>query len=456
MKYNAYPHQLFTTQAIIDNKHYAVFQDMGLMKTASTLNAVDWLMNSDFQIDKVLVVAPLNVCRLTWPEEIAKWDNLKHLTYSLIIGSEKARRAAIRKKADIYLINCENVAWLVSHYQTTFKYDMLVIDESSKFKNSDSKRFKALKQVIPKFKRVVELTGTPVSNGMMNIWSQIYLLDRGERLYEYITRYREQWFTKNYSGFGYKIREGAEDEIKELIKDICVSMKTEDYIQLPERMDRFVTINLPTELKQKYDEFERDQIFNILLNGEEREIFALTKGVLSNKLLQFAGGAVYDEYKVAHHIHDEKLNRLEELIDEAEGKPVLVFYNYTHEKTRILKRIKEAVVFKGKKEKDLWDAKKIPVMICHPASVGHGLNLQAGGSIIIWFGVTWDLELYQQGNKRLHRKGQTEPVIIHHLIVNGTMDMDVLEALNDKENVQERFMKSVKARIDKYKKNLLN
>lgn len=458
MLYKPYKYQDFTSQYIIDHPAAGIFQDMGLGKTVSTLTALDYLLYEELEINKVLVIAPLNVCKITWPEEIQKWDHLRHLRYSLIIGTEVERRAAIRKPADIYIINCENVAWLVSHYQTSFKYDMLIIDESSKFKNHDSKRFKALKQVRPRFKRVIALTGTPTANGLLNLWSQVYLLDKGVRLGINITAYREAYFGRNFNGFGYEIRTGCEEIIKEKIKDICISMKTEDYLDLPERIDRFEKIQLSTEMQEKYDDFEKDQILNILLNtGEEKDIAALSKAALSNKLLQFAGGAVYDEDNLVHKMHNEKLDRLDEIIEEAQGEPVIVFYSYIHEKDRILERFPNAVVFNSKnaiKVKQQWDEKKIQIMLCHPASAGHGLNLQAGGSIIIWFGLTWDLELYLQGNKRLHRKGQEKPVIIHHMIMQNTMDQDVMKALQDKNSFQESFMLAIKARIDKYKKLL--
>lgn len=457
MKCNFFPHQKYTIQYIKDHPAAGVFQDMGLFKTCSTLTAIEWLMYQDMQINKVLVIAPLNVCTLTWPEEIAKWDHVKHLRYSLIIGTEKERRAAIRKPADIYIINCENVVWLVSHYQQSFKYDMLVIDESSKFKNHDSKRFKALKQVIPKFRRVVELTGTPTGNGLINLWSQMYLLDRGQRLGKNITAYREAYFIRNFSGFGYALREGSEEVIKDQIQDICISMKTEDYVKLPDRIDHKIKIKLPAKIQEQYDEFEKDQILTLILMGEEKNIAALTKGALSGKLLQYAGGAIYDEKKNVHHIHKEKMIRLEEIVDEAEGKPMMVFYNFVHELDRILEKFPQAVQFKGtrsqkEKIKAQWDKGLISMLVCHPASAGHGLNMQAGGSIIVWFGLTWDLEFYQQGNKRLHRLGQQAPVIIHHLICVNTMDEEVMEALHDKDHLQERFMAAIKARITKYKK----
>lgn len=457
MKFKSYKYQDYTSQYIIDHPSAGIFQDMGLGKTVSTLTAIEWLMYQEFDVHKVLVIAPLNVCALTWPEELKKWDHLKHLRYSLILGTEAERRAAIRKPADIYIINCENVVWLVSHYQTSFKYDMLVIDESSKFKNHDSKRFKALKQVIPKFKRVVALTGTPTANGLLNLWSQLYLLDRGERLGKNITAYREAYFGRNFNGFGYKISDGCEGIIKDKIKDICISMKTEDYIDLPPRIDRYVRFKLSAKVQEKYDDFEKDQILEILLaSGESKDVAALTKATLAGKLLQFAGGAVYDEDKFPHRIHDEKLDMLSNIIEEAQGKPVLIFYSYIHELDRIKKRFPQAVVFKGSQRhkqeiKDQWDQGEVEIMICHPASAGHGLNLQAGGSIIVWYALTWDLEFYQQGNKRLHRSGQKEPVIIHHLIAENTMDQDVMTALESKNDLQESFMLAIKARIEKYK-----
>lgn len=462
MIYTPYPYQDFATQHIIDNAPGAgAFLDMGLGKTVSTLTAIDELIYDRLEVSRVLVIAPLKVAEEVWTTERDKWDHLQHLKISKVLGSEKQRKEALKARAEIYLINRENTAWLISYLKGSFPFDMLVIDESSSFKSPKSGRFKALKSVRPKVKRVVILTGTPVPNGLMDLWSQIYLLDRGERLYPTITEYRTRLFTKNeFQPYAdYEIikepdeligEDYHEKKIYDRISDICISMKAEDYLQLPEKIFRIVPVRLSPETRQRYNDFERDAVLELMdENGDI--ISAVNRAALTNKLLQFANGAVYDSEKNYHVVHDDKLEALQEIIDTANGHPVLVFYSYRHDLERMQKKIKGLVVLKGSEEYRAWNEGKIPVMAAHPASAGHGLNLQAGGNIIVWFGLTWNLEFYQQANARLHRQGQIKPVIIHHLTASGTMDERVIEVLEGKADAQETLLQAVKALVNKYK-----
>ncbi|HUR65448.1 MAG TPA: DEAD/DEAH box helicase [Chitinophagaceae bacterium] len=461
MKYTPYPYQQHATEHIIRYGGSGLFMEMGLGKTVSTLTAIDQLMYQEFEISKVLVIAPKRVAEDVWTTEAQKWDHLKHLKISLVLGTEKQRLQALRAKADIYVINRENVVWLTAHYCTGFPYDMMVVDELSSFKSADTRRFKALREVRPLVRRVVGLTGTPAPNGLLDLWSQVYLLDRGERLGDNLTGYRAKYFTKSYTMFGgYEVMKNTTDSllgkdfyeklIYDKIGDICISMKTSDYLQLPERINRYVNIRLPEKIQQKYDDFEEEQILAI---ADAEEITAINAGALTTKLLQFANGAVYADDKSWHEMHKEKLDALEEIIDTANGQPVLVFYSYKHDLERILKRLKDYQPRILKNAGDIrdWNHGKISVLLAHPGSAGHGLNLQEGGSIIVWFGLTWSLELYQQAIARLHRLGQVRNVIIHHLVAMGTMDEKVIKSLDSKANGQEMLMKAVKAMIQKYK-----
>lgn len=437
---------------IINNPFCGLFLDLGLGKTVTTLTAIDMLLNDYFDVNRVLVIAPLRVAEDTWATEIDKWDHLRHLTISKVLGSEKQRKEALRAKADIFIVNRENVPWLVSLYDSAWPFDMVVIDELSSFKSSKAHRFKTLRQVRPLMKRVVGLTGTPAPNGLIDLWSQIYLLDRGDRLYKSIGQYRETYFKPNRRNgaviFDYRLQADGERRIHEKISDICISMKSEDYLSLPGRIDRTVTLKFPDKIMKQYVEFEREQVLALM----EGEITALNAAALSNKLLQFANGAVYDDKKIPHEIHQVKLDALDEILDTANGQPVLVFYTYKHDFDRIMSRFKKYKPRKLETSEDIkaWNSGKIDLLLAHPASAGHGLNLQAGGHIIAWFGQTWSLELYQQANARLHRQGQTEAVIIHHLVAADTMDADVLLALEGKADKQEALMSAVKARIEKY------
>ena len=427
--------------------------DMGLGKTVSTLTAVrDLIMIED--IERVLVIAPKRVAEDTWSTECEKWDHLNNLRISKILGSLKQRQAAIEAEADIYVINRENVAWLVNNYYKTWKWDCLVIDEFSSFKSSKSQRFRSLKKVIGRFKRVIGLTGTPAPNNLIDLWPQIYLLDQGKRLGRTLTSYRETYFTpgrsKGYVVFDYRIKPGAEDEIYKRISDICISMKAKDYLNLPDVVYNEVQIEIPEPDKALYRELKKDLIIEL----DDSDVIASNAAVLSNKLLQMANGAIYDEDKNIVNIHDEKLNKLLDIIEAANGNPVLVFYTFKHDLKRILTFLQaekiNAEPIEGSESIKKWNEGKIQVMLCHPASAGHGLNLQYGGHIMVWFGLTWSLELYQQANARLYRQGQTETVTIHHIIAKDTIDEDVMAALKSKEVNQDRLIEAVKARVEKY------
>ncbi|MBC8587470.1 DEAD/DEAH box helicase [Paratissierella segnis] len=451
MKYKPYDYQEYATQWILDKEKAGLLLDMGMGKSVITLTAIDELMFNYFEVSKVLVIAPLRVAESTWDEEAAKWDHLKHLKISKVLGTEKERINALYTKADIYIINRENVKWLVDKCGKDWPFDMVVIDELSSFKSHRAQRFKALRKVRPFMKRVVGLTGTPAPNGLIDLWSQIYLLDGGERLGKTITGYREKYFLPDKRNqhivFTYKLKEDAEEAIYEKLSDICVSMKAEDYLKLPERINNIIPIYLPKKAKDKYDQLERD----LLLPLKDSDIVANTAGVLANKLLQMSNGAVYDEDGDVREIHNAKLKALEDTIEAANGKPVLIFYSYKHDLDRIRKHLKrdDLTVLDTSEDIKNWNEGKIPIMLAHPASAGHGLNLQAGGNIIIWFGLTWSLELYSQANARLYRQGQKQNVIIHHLVSKGTMDEDVMKALEGKEVGQEALLNAVKARVRK-------
>lgn len=452
MIYNPWPYQAFTTRHIIENKAAGALLDMGLGKTVSTLTAVDLLINQYMDVKKPLVVAPKKVTEGVWSDEIEKWDHLKHLKISKIIGTERERKAALLVKADIYIISVNNFAWLVTLYGMGFPFDMLIIDESSLFKNHASKRFTMLKKIRPLVNRVVILTGTPAPNGLCDLWSQIYILDRGERLADNITGFRERFMVPEKID-GYQVRrykprpDGGAERIYDLIGDICVSMKSEDYLVLPECIFNEVRVSLPENIKDAYDKFEEEQVMAL---NTGQEITAINAAALGIKLTQFANGAIYDQEKKVHHIHDEKLTALDEILDAAMGKNVLVFYWFQHDIARLMKAYPNARQLKTKKDIDDWNAGKISIAFAHPASAGHGLNLQHGGSICVWFGLTWDLQLYQQANKRLHRQGQEHTVIIHHLVAVGTMDIDIMSALKRKAAGQDALMEAIKARIDKH------
>lgn len=446
MKYTPHDYQDYAANQILDKPACGLLLDMGMGKTVVTLTAIDELLFDRFEVKKVLVIAPLRVAEDTWSKECQKWDHLKHLRIAKVLGPEKTRIAALKLKADIYIINRENVAWLVEHYGSKWPFDMLVIDELSSFKSPKAKRFKALRKVRPLVKRIVGLTGTPAPNGLLDLWPQIYLLDRGERLGKTLGGYRERYFDPDKRNqeiiFSYKLKPEAEKAIYKKISDICVSMKAQDYLQMPARIDNFVRVEMNPKEKALYKQLEKD----MLLPFTGGDIDAANAAVLSNKLLQMANGAVYDEFGAVRQIHRRKIDAIEDLWEGANGKPILVFYAYKHDKERLQEFFKTAKELNTSQDITDWNAGKIPVALAHPASAGHGLNLQAGGHIIIWFGIPWSLELYQQANGRLYRQGQNESVIIHHIVTTGTIDEDVIKALDRKDTGQAAFLEAVKAK----------
>lgn len=448
MNFVPYSYQAHAIEAIMSHGSTGLFLDMGLGKTVITLTAISNLIALD-EIHNALVIAPLQTAQNTWPAELAKWDHLKDLTMSLIIGSAKERTAALRAEADVYVINRENVQWLCDQYKTSLPFDMLVIDELSSFKNPSAKRFKALRQKRPYFKRVVGLTGTPASNGYMDLWSEIYLLDRGERLEKSIGRYRNLYFKpgrmNGYIVYEWRLKPGAKEAIDTKLSDLCLSMKSEDYLELPDRIETEVYVQMNEHERKIYEDFGRDHIL------PEEGVVGLTAATVQNKLLQMANGFAYDEEGNTVHIHKHKLEALAELA-EAAAKPVLVYYNYIADKDLILETFPQAKVLKGAEEVKAWNRGEIPMLLAHPASAGHGLNLQAGGSTVIWYGLPWSLELYQQANARLYRQGQKDTVKIYHILTANTHDDDVLHALNRKNTTQEELLKALKARIKGWQK----
>ena len=446
MQYNPHEYQTYATNFILEHPVAAVLLEMGLGKSVITLTAIYELMLNRFEVEKVLVIAPLRVARDTWPAEIEKWEHLKGLTYSVSIGTEAERLAALRRPAHLYLINRENVDWLITKSGIPFAFDMVVIDELSSFKSHAAKRFKSLLKVRPTVKRMVGLTGTPSSNGLMGLWAEFRILDMGQRLGRYITHYRNNFFVPDKRNqqmiFSYKPRAGAEDAIYRLISDITISMKSADFLKMPECIINEVPVALSEKEWSVYQALKEDMVVDL----KDEEIDAVNAAVLSGKLLQMANGAVYNEEKDIIHIHDRKLDALEDLIEGANGKPVLVAYWYNHDLQRIKERFSVREIKASQDIKD-WNNGDIPVAVIHPASAGHGLNIQFGGSTIIWFGLTWSLELYQQTNARLWRQGQNDTVVIHHIIAKDTIDEDVMAALRKKEKIQSALIDSVKARI---------
>lgn len=446
MQYNPHEYQNYATNFILEHPVAAVLLEMGLGKSVITLTAIYELMLNRFEVQKVLVIAPLRVARDTWPAEIEKWEHLRGLTYSVAIGTEAERIAALKRPAHLYLINRENVDWLITKSHLPFDYDMVVIDELSSFKSYAAKRFKSLLKVRPRVKRMVGLTGTPSGNGLMDLWAEFRVLDMGQRLGRYITHYRNNFFVPDKRNqqmiFSYKPKPGAEDAIYKLISDITISMKSADFLKMPECIINEVPVALSEKEWSVYQALKEDMVVDL----KTEEIDAVNAAALSGKLLQMANGAVYNEEKEVIRIHDRKLDALEDLIEGANGKPVLVAYWYNHDLQRIKQRFSVREIKTSQDIKD-WNNGEIPVAVIHPASAGHGLNIQFGGSTIIWFGLTWSLELYQQTNARLWRQGQNDTVVIHHIIAKDTIDEDVMVALRKKEKIQSALIDSVKARI---------
>lgn len=450
MKYEADDYQKYATTFIEEHPVSAILLDMGLGKSVITLTAINDLLFDSFEIHRVLVIAPLRVARDTWPAELEKWEHLHGLIYSVAVGTEVQRKAALLQKADIFIINRENVEWLVEKSGLPFNYDMVVVDELSSFKSYQAKRFRSLMKVRPFVKRITGLTGTPSSNGLMDLWAEFKLLDMGKRLGRFITHFREAYFVPDKRNqqivFSYKPKPGAEAAIYRLVSDITISMKSTDYLKMPECVINEVPVRLSEKEMECYQTLKDDMILS--LDGQD--IDAANAVGLSNKLAQMANGAVYGEEKNIIAIHDRKLDALEDLIEAANGKPVLVAYWFKHDLTRIEERLhKRHIPFSKLDSTDSirrWNAGELPVALVHPASAGHGLNLQSGGSTLIWFGLTWSLELYQQTNARLWRQGQTaDTVVIHHLIAEDTIDEKIMSALKKKDKTQSALIDAVKA-----------
>lgn len=452
MKYSPHEYQESAIQFIKEHPVAAVFLDMGMGKSSITLTAVMDLIFKSFEVCRVLVVAPLRVARHTWSEEIEKWDHLKGLRYSVAVGTAAERRAALEKDADIYVINRENVPWLVEQSGIPFDFDMVVVDELSSFKNHQSKRFRALMKVRPKVKRIVGLTGTPSSNGLMDLFAEFGLLDMGERLGRHIGQYRAAYFRPDRMNgpvvYSYKLLPGAEDAIYRKISDITVSMKGRDHLRMPELVSNRYLVYMDAGERQKYELLKGDYV----LQTSEGEVTAANAAALSGKLLQLANGAVYTDEGGVQQVHDRKLDALEDMVEAANGKPVLVAYWFRHDLKRITDRLAgRRIPFENLDTPESirrWNAEEIPVALIHPASAGHGLNLQAGGNILIWFGLTWSLELYQQTVARLWRQGQQSgTVVVQHIITAGTVDEHVMEALERKESTQSALIDAVKAEL---------
>lgn len=455
MEFKPHDYQKHCIEKIITTKKTGLFLDMGLGKTVTTLTAVKELKYNRFEVRKALVIAPKKVAEGTWSREASKWDHTRMLRVSPVLGSQSKRVKALNTPADIYIINRENVCWLVDYYKNDWPFDMVVVDESSSFKSHKAKRFKSLASVSCHIDRMVLLTGTPSPNSLADLWSQVYLLDGGQRLEKRYTHFREKYFDpgqrNGYVVFNYNAKPGSENAILSRISDICISMKASDYLQLPDVIDHEVPVVLDSKAAKAYYDLERQMVLQ--LPEDDEEISVTSAAALSNKLLQLANGAVYDDDHNYYEVHDCKIDAFLELIESLQGKPALVFYNFQHDKARILKALEKSKLrvreLKTAADEDAWNNHEVDILLAHPASSAYGLNLQEGGNHVIWFGLTWNYEQYTQANARLHRQGQTEKVIIHHLICSGTRDEDVMEALKRKEDVQEWVMQSLKARIER-------
>lgn len=452
MRYRPHEYQQYAIEYIETHPVSAVLLDMGLGKTSITLTALQDLLFDRFEVHKVLIIAPLRVARNTWPAELQKWDHLQDMTVSVVVGNAEERKSALAKQADLYVINREMVLWLVEQSGYKFDFDTVVIDELSSFKNHQSKRFKALMKVRPKVKRIIALTGTPSSNGLMDLWAEFRLLDMGERLGRYITQYRTQYFMPDKRSaqiiFSYKPLPGAEEQIYDKISDITISMKAADFLPMPERIESEYPVYLSEEEREKYDALKQEMVLQ--LPGEE--ITAANAASLSGKLSQLANGAIYTEEKDVITVHDRKLDALEDIIEAAAGKPILVAYWFQHDLQRITERLEALKVSYARISSpgsiEMWNRGEFAVGLIHPASAGHGLNLQEGGSTLVWFGLTWSLELYQQTNARLWRQGQkSNTVVIQHIVAKDTVDERILKALTEKNNTQEALIAAVKAEL---------
>lgn len=456
MKFIPHPYQQYCIAQAIQKPALGLFLDMGLGKTIITLSVINELKYGRFQVRKVLVIAPKKVAEATWQREAAKWDNVKHLRFSTVLGSQAKRIRALNTPADIYIINRENVVWLVDYYKNDWPFDMVVCDEFSSFKSHSAKRFKALAAIRGHIDRIIGLTGTPSPNGLDDLWSQVYLLDQGQRLGRYYTHFRERYFEPGKRSreviYQYDPKDGAEAAILEKISDICISMKAADYLQLPKIIYDDIPVVLDAKAKKAYTELERKMILEL----PDDVIDVTSAAALSNKLQQLANGAIYNDEHDWHAIHSCKLEAFMELIEQLNGQHALVFYNFQHDRERLQELLAKSKlrvrVFSGAQDEADWNAGKVDILLAHPASTAYGLNLQDGGHHVVWFGLNWSLELYQQANKRLHRQGQEQPVIVHHLICVGTRDEDLADALSRKDKSQEWVLQSLKARIEHVRK----
>lgn len=442
-------YQRYCINRLLQEEALGLFLDLGLGKTVITLTAINDLKYNRFAMRKALVVAPKKVAEATWSNEASKWLHLQHLRIMPVLGAKQRRIRALNTPADIYVINRDNIVWLTEYYRNAWPFDLVVLDELSSFKNHAAQRTKALSWIRPHVKRIVGLTGTPAPNGLLDLWAQIFLLDQGQRLEKNISGYRTKYFEKNYNGFGYTAKPGADDVIQRKIGDICISMKAEDYLELPDAITNVIPIVLDDKAQKQYKQMEKE----LLLQVEGTEITATSAAVLTGKLLQLCNGALYDGERQVHEIHDNKIEAFTELIEQLNGKPALVFYSYQHD----LVRIKAALAKSGLRIRELktpqdqldWNNGQVDILLAHPASAAYGLNLQDGGNHVVWFGLNWSLELYQQANGRLHRQGQKQKVILHHLVVQGGADEDVMAALEGKAATQDKLLEALKARIEK-------
>lgn len=453
MKLTLHNYQVVAKDFIIGHPHAAVILDMGMGKTATTLSAVNELMFDRFEVTKVLVIAPLRVANTVWSDEIEQWSELRHLRYSKIVGTPKQRKEALQKEADIYIVNRENLPWLVEQCSPYFKWDMVVIDELSSFKSWQSKRFKAFMAMRPYMKRIVGLTGTPSSNGLMDLFAEFKVIDGGERLGRFIGEFRSRYFEEGRRNgnivYEYIPMDYAECQIQDKISDITISMKALDYLDMPELISTKKLVRMTEKEKEKYIQFKKEYVLSEL---DGLEVTAANAASLTNKLVQLSNGAVYSDAHTVVLLHEQKLDALEDILESANGEPVLVAYWFKHDLARIMSRLEKLKVKSRvlKTEEDIreWNKGNVPVGLLHPAGAGHGLNLQKGGHHLVWFGLTWSLELYQQTNARLWRQGQeAETVVIQHIVTEGTIDEEILKALENKDAQQERLIEAVKAQV---------
>lgn len=451
-KFVPHDYQRYCINRLLTDDALGLFLDLGLGKTVITLTAVNDLKYNRFAVSRTLVIAPKKVAEATWGNEAAKWQHLKHMRIITVLGTAQQRIKSLNSPGDVWVINRDNVAWLVEYYRNAWPFDMVVLDELSSFKNHQAKRFKVLTWVRPHIKRIVGLTGTPAPNGLLDLWAQVNLLDQGHRLERNITGYRTKYFEKNYNGHGYTAKPGADEVIQRKIADLCISMKAEDYIELPDSIMNVIPVVLDAKAQKQYNQLEKELLLEI---DDGTEITATSAAVLSGKLLQLCNGALYDENRQVFEIHDNKVEAFMELVEQLNGKSALVFYSFQHDLTRIKKALEKTSLrireLKTPQDQLDWNAGKVDILLAHPASAAYGLNLQDGGNHVVWFGLNWSLELYQQANGRLHRQGQKQKVILHHLVVQGGADEDVMKALEGKAATQDKLLDALKARIERVK-----